>query len=154
MLSLALHTGLYTAQWLMYEMLSPALRTGLSTAQWLSVENAGSDSTVIHLCTEMDLVHLLVACRLVSLWATNPEVPFTVASHCRSWSCCDWPCSYRFPDSGTSGCSKVHHNSHLVMLHQLTVNTAVLHLLVLKSQCGQVSGTTGDVHVCLLQRSP
>ena len=77
----------------------------------------------------------LQACRFVSLWATNPEVPSIVASRCRSLSCCDWPCSYRIFDSGTGGCSKVHRNSRTVTLHQLTANTAVFHLLGLESQC-------------------
>ena len=53
----------------------------------------------------------------MSLWATNQEVPFTVALHCKSRSCWNWPCSYRIPDRGAGGCSKVYRNSCSVTLH-------------------------------------
>ena len=155
--------------------LSLTLHADFSTAQWLRVEDAKSGSLPGHLQDTVtqrrrcwvglhsDILYIqkgfqlscwanwfIEACRFVSLWATNPEVLFTVASHCRSWSCCDWLCSYRIPDSRTGGCSKFHHNSHQATLHQLTAYTAVWRMLGFKSQCCQVSGTTWDVHVCLL----
>ena len=140
------------------EMLSLALHTGLSTAQEIRVGNAESGSLRVNYQGTVTqsrrcwvwlyVVYVqkwiwltcwanwfLAACRLVSLWATNQEVPFTIASHCRSWSCWNWPCSYRIPDSRTGGCSKIHRNSCPVKMHQKTANSAFSCLLGLKSQC-------------------
>ena len=125
-------------------MLSLTLHTSLSTqattrTQWLSVGVAEFHSKVVYVKKGVWLTcwadWFLEACRFVNLWATNQEVPFTVASHCRSRSCWNWPCSYRTPDSGKSGCFNDHCNIRTVVLHQLTMNTAFSCLLGLISQC-------------------
>ena len=96
--------------------------TGMYMAHWLSVEGAESNSTkgtmtqrrrcwvrfYSVVCTEGDWLTcwgdwFLEACRLVSLWATDQEVPSTVAPHCSSWSSWTGPCLYSTPDSGTCG---------------------------------------------------